>query len=245
MMIETQKEISYQTANPVESSTSLVKSKQKPGLCAAQAGRGGSCLSLLMLIGAIACCGHAGQAQAYLFNNLSDAINGSTNVSNTQWLAQGFSTTTTNFVLDEVALRLSDKRGDTTGNFEIQVWDAAGASGSPGAQVGSAIYTGLAENLPDASSLLTISGLSVTLGASTNYYLLARGTTLNSEGALQWDVTNGITSNAYASTNSGTSWVGPRSNNFIMSVSAVPEPSSYALMIGAAALGVVAARRRH
>ncbi len=179
-----------------------------------------------------------------LFDNLSDAGSGSTGVTNTQWTAQAFSTTATDFVLDEVSLRLWDVRGTTEGNFEIQVWDAAGDSGSPGAQVGSAIYTGLAQNLPDASSLLTISGLSVTLGASTNYYLLARGTTLSSGDSLRWDVTSGITSNAYASTTSGASWIGPRGNNFYMSVTAVPEPSSGIMIAAGLAAWAMLRRRR-
>ena len=223
-----------------------IESKRKPGVCAAQTGHGRSCLTMLMLTVAAVCCGQASQAGVVLFDNLSDAGSGSTGVTNTQWTAQAFSTTATDFVLDEVSLRLWDQRGNTEGNFEIQVWDAAGASGSPGAQVGSAIFTGLAENLADSSSLLTISGLSVALGASTNYYLVARGTTLTRpEGSpsLRWDVTNGISSNAYASTNSGASWGSPSSYNFIMSVTAVPEPSS-GIMIAAGLAACAMLRRR-
>jgi hypothetical protein len=224
-----------------------VESRRKPGVRAAQTGHGRSCLTMLMLTVAAVCCGQASQAGVVLFDNLSDAGSGSTGVTNTQWTAQAFSTTATDFVLDEVSLRLWDQRGNTEGNFEIQVWDAAGASGSPGAQVGSAIYTGLAENLPDASSLLTISGLSVTLGPSTNYYLVALGTTLTRpEGSpsLRWDVTNVITSNADVTTTSGASWFGPRSNNFIMSVTAVPEPSSGIMIAAGLAAWAMLRRRR-
>jgi surface protein len=178
---------------------------------------------------------------AGLFDNLSDGNAGSTGVTNTKWLAQAFSTTATDFVLDGVSLRLWDNSGTTTGNFEIQVWDAAGASGSPGAQVGSAIYTGLAENLPDASSLLTISGLSVTLGASTNYYLVAKGLDLIDgmyNGSLSWDLTNGITSNGYASTTSGSSWIGPRGNNFSMKVNGLTSATSSPFDITGAAANI-------
>jgi len=118
--------------------------------------------------------------------------------------------------------------------------------GSP-KKVPDTFFPGLAENLPDASSLLTISGLSVTLGASTNYYLVALGTTLTRpEGSpsLRWDVTNVITSNAYASTTSGSSWSGPRSNNFIMSVTAVPEPSSGIMIAAGLAAWAMLRRRR-
>ena len=145
-----------------------VESRQKLGVCAAQTGHGRSSLTMLMLTVAIACCGPASRAGVVLFDNLSaGSFNGSFGVTNTQWVAQAFSTTATDYVLDEVSLRLWNQNG-TTGNFQIQVWDALGTSGRPGAQVGSAIYTGLAQNLGDSESpgLLTIPGLGVALGAN-------------------------------------------------------------------------------
>ena len=96
-----------------------VESRRKPGVRAAQTGHGRSCLTMLMLTVATVCCGQASLAGVVLFDNLSGAISGGTNVSNTQWLAQAFSTTATDFVLDEVSLRLWDVRDTTEGNFEI------------------------------------------------------------------------------------------------------------------------------
>ena len=228
-----------------------VESRQKLGVCAAQTGHGRSSLTMLMLTVAIACCGPASRAGVVLFDNLSaGSFNGSFGVTNTQWVAQAFSTTATDYVLDEVSLRLWNQNG-TTGNFQIQVWDALGTSGRPGAQVGSAIYTGLAQNLGNSSpGLLTIPALSVALGANTAYYLVARGTTLtdvgdpdeSSPGTLYWDATNVNTSNSYDTTN-GSSWTGPFSQNLYMKVTAVPEPAP-AIMIAAGLAAWAMLRRR-
>ena len=80
----------------------------------------------------------AGLPPVILFDNLSSSSNGSIGVSNTQWPAQAFSTTATDYVINELSLLLWNQNG-TTGDFEIQIWDALGTSGKPGNQVGSAI----------------------------------------------------------------------------------------------------------
>jgi len=188
---------------------------------------------------------------AIIFNNLAaGSPNGSWGVSNSQWSAQSFSTTSSGFILSEVALRLWNQNG-TSGNFELQVWDALGASGRPGAQVGSAIYTGLAENLgSEEGSLLTVSGLNVTLVPDTTYYMVAAGTSLADipdddfpmPGTLYWDATDVLTSPAYDTSNSGVDWNGPYSQNLYLKVTAasaaVPEPGTWAaaaLLVGGAA----------
>ncbi|GEM_PF-2080543 len=193
--------------------------------------------------------GGESRATVMLFDNLSaGSPNGSFGVTNTQWAAQAFSTTATDFTLSAVSLRLWNQNA-TSGNFEIQVWDSTGSSGTPGAQVGSAIYTGLAQNLSDSDgSLLSIPGLSVALSATTTYYLVARGTTLTgapeNPGTLYWDATDVNTTASYDTTD-GTTWFGPYSQNLFMSVAAVPEPASVTLLgIGLAAVSVSAWLRR-
>jgi hypothetical protein len=127
-----------------------------------------------------------GQA-AVIFDNLSASAGlygyGSMGVSNTQSSAQGFSTTATDFVLTGVQLRLYNMSG-TTGGYELQLWDATGSSGSPGVQIGAALYNGLAQNLtaspPPIGSLLSVTGLNRTLAANTTYYLVVAGTSLTS-----------------------------------------------------------------
>jgi len=217
----------------------------------ARTGRGWSSPTMLMLTVAMACCGSASRAGEVLFDNLSaGSPNGDFGVANSQWVAQAFSTTATGYVLEEVSLQLWNQNG-TTGSFEIQVWNALGLSGRPGAQVGSAIFTGQAGSLGDSTSLLTIPALSVALAANTPYYLVARGTTLTDvnggflgplPGSLAWNATDVNTSNSY-DTVDGTNWGGPYSQNLYMKVTAVPEPSTE-IMIGAALAAWVIRRLR-
>ena len=179
-----------------------------------------------------------------LFDNLpAGSPNGSYGVGNRQWSAQSFSTTTSGFILSEVALRLWNVNG-TSGNFEIQVWDALGTSGRPGAQVGAAVYTGLAQDLGNTmGSLLTVSGLNFTLAPDTTYYLVAAGTSLtdifrppsgNRPGVLYWDATDVLTSPTYRTGDSGANWNGPFTQNLYMKVTAasapIPEPGTWAAM---------------
>lgn len=229
-----------------------VTARPRAGVCVARFGHVRSGLALLMLTVALACCGQASRAGVVLFDNLSaGSPNGSTGVTNTVWLSQAFTTTATDFVLDSVSLRLWNQNG-TSGNFELQVWDALGASGSPGSLVGSAIYTGLAQNLGSSyGSLLNVSSLNVLLAASTNYHLLARGTSLTDipgdfgpdPGTLYWDQTNVNPSASYLTVNSGTNW-SPEGTNKFMSVTAVPEPSSGVLFAMGLAAWAMLRRRR-
>lgn len=206
---------------------------------------------ILTAVIALALSAAPARAAIILFDNLAaGSPNGSFGVSNSQWSAQSFSTTSSGLILSEVALRLWNQNG-TSGNFELQVWDALGASGRPGAQVGLAIYTGLAENLGSVyGSLLTVSGLNFTLVPDTTYYMVAAGTSLADvpggrgprPGTLYWDATNVLNSDAYNTSNSGVSWNGPYSQNLYLKVTAasaaVPEPGTWgaaALLVGGAA----------
>lgn len=190
-------------------------------------------------------------AGAILFDSLSaGSPNGSYGVSNTQWIAQSFSTTNESFILSDIRLRLWNQNG-TSGNFEIQVWDVLGTSGSPGSKVGTTIYTGLAQNLSsEYGGLLEVSGLSVTLAPNTDYYLVAKGATLadipdfdgDLPGFLYWDATDINTSATYDTTGSG--WNGPSGQDMYMKVTAVPESSTYGLILGSISLAALRRRRK-
>lgn len=115
-----------------------------------------------------------------MFDNLAEPQNGNVNITNSNWIAQSFTTTASGFILSEVSLRLWNNSG-TTGPFGIQIWDATGVNGSPGAQVG-----GTPSFVDPADLLSTTSGglvdaatlRNVTLAAMTNYYVLVRGVAL-------------------------------------------------------------------
>lgn len=187
-----------------------------------------------------------------LFDNLNQPSTGWCAVTNTQWEAQAFTTTSDGFILSEVSLRFWNNSG-TTGGYQIQIWDATGTGGQPGAQVGSAIHTGLAQNLSTVDgSVLTVSNLNVTLSANTTYYVLARGTSLSDvtigttvPGYITWNTPSTVTSAIYWTLDSGSSWNGPSLvMNQYMKVSAVPEPSTL-VMAGLGALAIcLAARKR-
>ena len=189
-------------------------------------------------------------AGAILFDNLSaGSENGSAGVTNTQWIAQSFSTTFEAFILEEISLRLWNLNG-TSGEYEIQVWDVLGISGSPGSQVGTTIYTGLAQNLSgEYGGLLEVTGLSVTLAPDTEYYLVAKGKSLTAipdfdgdiPGTLYWDATNINTSATYDTTGSGWNSFG---QDMYMKVTAVPEPSTYGLILSSISLAALRRRRK-
>jgi hypothetical protein len=188
-------------------------------------------------------------ASVVLFDNLSaGSPNGNVNATNTVWLAQAFSTTSTGFILTDASLRLWNQSG-TTGNFEVQVWDSLGASGKPGAQVGPTIYIGQAEDLGGNGSLLSITDLNVPLVADTTYYLVVAGAGLTDTesgseflfpGSLAWDATDVNTMPSYDAINSD--WIGPFATNYYMQITAVPEPTSTLLILLAG--GTLLARRK-
>jgi hypothetical protein len=216
--------------------------------------------SILTVAIALALSAAPARAELIVFDNLSaGSPNGSFGVSNSGWIAQSFSTTSSGFILSEVALRLWNM-GGTSGNFELQVWNALGTAGAPGSQVGGAIYTGLAQSLGNTSSLLTVSGLNVTLVPDTAYYLVAAGASLADfpgpfgpiPGQLEWDATDVVTFPAYDTGDSGGNWSGPFNQNLYMKVTAasapIPEPGTWAAMAifaGGAAYAGWRRRRQH
>ena len=179
----------------------------------------------------LVCLGQVAQTRAasVLFNNLGQPGSGYSSTSRVS-LAQGFATTSTDFVLSEVSLPLWRQAG-ATGTYEILVWDSTGDDGMPGVQVGAAIHSGLAENLSTTGgSLLTISGLNIALSPSTAYYLVSRNTSVTPTGGLNWKLSNNNTSRFYE-LDSENIWGGPYPSNMEMKITAVPEPSAGVLLV--------------
>ena len=178
----------------------------------------------------LVCLGQVAQTRAasVLFNNLGQPGSGYSSTFPVS-LAQAFTTTSTDFVLSEVSLPLWRQAG-AAGTYEILVWDSTGDGGSPGAQVGSAIHTGLAESLSTTGgSLLTISGLNVALSPSTTYYLVSRNTSVAPAADLFWKLSDTNTSSFYEF--SIGAWGGPYPSNMEMKITAVPEPSAGVLLV--------------
>jgi len=194
---------------------------------------------------------------AVIFDNLSAPLpNGASNISNTQHVAQAFTTTATDFVLTAVSLKLYNQNG-TTGSYELQLWDNGGASGAPGTQVGAALYTGLAESL--SGTLLSVTGLNRTLAANTTYYLLAAGRSLTDDvsdpsdpitGYLGWNMTDTLSTGSYVSGDSGANWTGPFPYSGYMKIEAgpagasVPDAAGSPATLGLILAGLAGLRRR-
>lgn len=193
-----------------------------------------------------------------LADNLAQTFDGTVNLQNSVFIAQSFQTNSLGSTLTDVSLRLFNSSG-TTGAFELQVWDSTGTGGRPGAQVGSAFYSGLAENLGTTlPGLLAVTGLNVPLVANRTYYIVARGVSLTEvdlggdlfPGYLSWSSTpssggTGFPAAKWTSADSGASWVGPFTGyNYGMRIVAVPEPSTWALAgLSSGVLAWAASRR--
>ena len=197
-----------------------------------------------------------GHAATIIFDNLNAPLpNGDVGVLNNQYVAQAFTTTATGFVLTAVELQLYNQNG-TTGGYELQLWDTTGASSRPGAQVGAALFTGLAQNL--SGSLLSVTGLNRVLAANTTYYLVAAGTSLTDvlsgqrtrPGSLGWNMTDTPTaglSKMYDTSDSGTTWNGPYTYYGYMKIEAtasVPDAGHTPAALGAILAGLATLRRR-
>lgn len=182
------------------------------------------------------------RAAMVLFDNLTAPNpNGATYITNTQISAQKFLTTTESR-LSTVSLRLWNQN-NTFGSYQIQIWDATGVAGSPGAQVVSDLFTGFAEDLSnDSDNILTVSDLDVILDADTAYFIVLRGNSLTDieshfpddpplPGALAWNMTDTNPSGAYDG--GPPVWSGPYTQNYYMKIEAnvVPEPTSALLLL--------------
>ena len=115
---------------------------------------------------------------------------------NNLWIAAPFRTTSDLNTITGVDLKI-DNRGDYNGgNMAIDIWTSKGANLGPAGLL-SSIYNG---GYP--GSLVSISGLSLTLNPGTEYFVVARGVNFN-------DIDN-----EFFSSPGGLAWLGLYGNNF-------------------------------
>lgn len=177
----------------------------------------------------------AGPAAAgLLFDNLIESGDYYTAVTNDAWAAQGFATSSDDSLVTAMAVALYTENG-ASGQFAVQVWDALGTSGRPGTPVAS-LFTGDAAVL--GSGPFSLSGLSVALVPSTDYYLVIKGISLDLSSDVRWgyaDDTGGIgPPSAFSqTTDSGATWSPPsqeQPQKMRIEATAIPEPSGLALV---------------
>lgn len=169
--------------------------------------------------------------------------------------AIGFTMGTTGYDITSVTLRLLDVGNDLSTDLPaITIWSSDG--NVPIAQVGS-VFINPVSYTPTAGTNYTFTpAASLTLAANQSYFLVVRGN--NTATNFTWmngspTVTpTGVAGTAIARFGTATpppNWTGSSSNfNWFQIdgtvVSAIPEPSTYALAIGGMTLGLSVLRRR-
>lgn len=93
--------------------------------------------------------------------------------------AFSFQTTATGYVIDTVKVQLKNNDA-ASGQIDVAIYDASGASGAPGTIVGTAVGTVPAGTLTSTYQTFTFSSLNRTLAPSTNYWVVISSTGLSS-----------------------------------------------------------------
>jgi hypothetical protein len=165
----------------------------------------------LVLVLVIAGSAYAGSTD--ISNNLANDWTGFVTVSDTQWLAQAFTTTLNNYIVTEVRLRLCTQDQELTGTYAVKIYSVE--SGLPKTATVNITTTGsisaLGECDSSGGSVVQFPVPSGTLSKNTEYYLvvLANGTD-----TLSWAFTDdpsgtGFPSNYTSSSNGNTGWSAP------------------------------------
>lgn len=186
-------------------------------------------------------------AQTVYVSNLSQTYTPSsyTGVTATQWLAQPFTTGSTDTTLASIGMAFNSGGSGTGIVFRLYT----AGSGAPGTLLSTLSTAGA----PASGGTITFTPASaIQLSANTTYWAVASAssgssfrasiTTATGETSADgWSIAN----NRYATTNSGTSWnSGGNLLRISVSASAIPEPSTYAACAGVAVLGLAVWRRR-
>jgi len=171
-----------------------------------------------------------------LADNLIETRNGGVTIdASVPAVAQGFSTTATGYIINSISVKLKqDNAASPDGTLNFSIYSADGTGGTPNTLV-SSISTVATSALPTSSaSVYSLNSLNVTLSPNTSYYLVLTSTSTLGNGAA-WGYTNSTNGTGFPSNQSiysSSSWSAP-STSFpqMMQISAVPEPSTYALAV--------------
>jgi hypothetical protein len=181
-----------------------------------------------------------------------------TNITNTQWIAAPFRSTSVLTTITDVNLDISTTSNYRGGDLSVEIWTASNA--------GPTAFMQSIRKSPFVSRPVSITGLSVMLQPNTNYAVVARGNVFNSitvggrpqNGSVPWFSTtntthtgDGFVSGRWISNNSGVSW-SSSSRTHKMSVFAAPaavpeiDPATggSALSLVAGVLAMIEQRRR-
>lgn len=181
-----------------------------------------------------------------LFDNLAQDGDYYVSVTNTDWSAQGFSTGSDPVILNMVEVALYNDSG-TGGDFAVELWNATGTGATPGTQL-ALLFQGGAGLLGSSSTdRFEISGLSLALAATTDYYLMIRGVNLGALQEIKWTyadlaVGTGLPTDYSQTTDGGSVWTDPSQDSpqkmRIAGTATVPVPGTLALLgLGIVGLG--------
>lgn len=198
------------------------------------------------------------QGQTVFASNLSQAADWTTagwvGGSTTPFQIAGkFTTGVSAQAISSVSLAMRDASGTTSPTFSVRLF--SDSSGQPGAVL--ATFSGATNPNVEAIYDFTL-GSSYTVSANTSYWIVASAPGQSSNfDYFRWKALNSDTSSSSFgwvlgtqignSNNGGISWEEVGANEPIFAVgavSAIPEPSTYAAIFGAAALGLAAWRRK-
>jgi hypothetical protein len=189
------------------------------------------------------------QGTLYL-SNLGQPSSGSAAVGSNSWLAAPFRTGINpgGYQLNSIQLSMAAASGDPNG-FIVSLYNLNGSQ--PGSSLGTLIGSD-----PGTGGVFTFSASGLTLAPSSFYCIVATGATVVAQGAYPWTLadsgsfssSDGWTGSIiyYTSTDgSGWSFIRPRPLQFAVDATAVPEPTSLAMILCCGATcGAFALRRR-
>ncbi|MFM1903328.1 MAG: hypothetical protein RLZZ440_1228, partial [Planctomycetota bacterium] len=108
-------------------------------------------------------------AAAVLSSNIDVAPTSTTGISNNQWMAAPFRTTSALTQLTDVVLDVYNSGNYVGGDLSVEIWTAQANSAGPGTFVQSILQS------PFSSSPISITGLSLNLQPDTEYAVVTKG----------------------------------------------------------------------